>query len=290
MPRKLTEEQVKFFNDNGYVHPIPVFSPAEIARYRALYEAFERERPDEAPMAFRAKPNMVFTWLDEMARHPAILDAVEDVIGPNILVWSAGFFTKNAHDPGYVSWHQDATYWGLKPDDVVTAWIAFSDSTAENGAMQVVPGTHKWDQIAHNDTFADTNLLSRGQEIAVDVDEKDAVTLELKAGEMSLHHVKIVHGSKANNSDQRRIGFTIRYVPTYVRQVGVRDTAMLVRGVDEYGHFDPETPPKVDYGAAEIAQRDESLRRAAANLFRGAKGKSKSSNYQGTDDGVEAAD
>ena len=123
------------------------------------------------------------------------------MIGPDILCWSTGFFTKNARDPSYVSWHQDSTYWGLEPPDIVTAWVALSDSTLANGAMRVIPGTHLMDQLAHHDTFAPDNLLSRGQEIAVEVDEREAVALELRAGEMSLHHVRLIHGSDPNPSD-----------------------------------------------------------------------------------------
>ena len=137
-----------------------------------------------------------------------------------------------------MSWHQDSTYWGLEPADIVTAWVALSDSTIENGAMRVIPGSHLQEQFPHRDTFAPDNLLSRGQEIMVDVDDRQAVTLELAAGEMSLHHVRLIHGSEPNPSGQRRIGFAIRYIPTYVRQVaGSHDTATLVRGVDRYREF-----------------------------------------------------
>src|SRR5262249_51795929 len=134
---------------------------------------------------------------------------------------------------------------------IVTAWIALSDSTAENGAMRVIPGSHKLDQLAHRDTFAEGNLLSRGQEIAVEVDESKAQMLELRLGEMSLHHVRLIHGSDPNPSDKRRIGFAIRYLPTHVRQVvGTHDSATLVRGVDSYGNFEPEERPLADLSEA----------------------------------------
>jgi len=165
------------------------------------------------------------------------------VLGPDILCWASGVFLKEPRDPAFVSWHQDAMYWGLDPADVVTAWVALTDSTARNGAMQVLPGSHRGALLAHNDTFAPDNLLSRGQEIAVPVDPALAVTLVLQAGEMSLHHVKLAHGSEANKSDDRRIGYAIRYVAPHVRQIGgARDTATLVRGVDRFGHFDPDPP------------------------------------------------
>ena len=139
-----------------------------------------------------------------LARWPdppsAILDAVEDVIGPDILCWGSSFFIKEPRDPGFVSWHQDSTYWGLDPADIVTAWVALSDSTAANGAMRVIPDTQRLEQIAHRDTFAAENLLTRGQEIVVEVDESKAVMLALQPGEMSLHHVRLIHGSDPNPS------------------------------------------------------------------------------------------
>jgi len=176
------------------------------------------------------------------------------VIGPDILCWSTGFFTKNARDPSYVSWHQDSTYWGLEPPDIITAWVALSDSTLANGAMRVIPRSHMMDQLAHHDTFSPDNLLSRGQEIAVEVDDRQAVALELRAGEMSLHHVRLIHGSDPNPSDDRRIGFAIRYIPTYIRQVaGSHDWATLVRGEDRFHHFEEERRPDADMSPEAVA-------------------------------------
>jgi non-haem Fe2+, alpha-ketoglutarate-dependent halogenase len=212
----------------------------------------------------------LFTWLDELVREMAVLDGVEGVIGPNILCWASGFFTKEAHDPSYVSWHQDLTYWGLEPADIVTAWVALSPSTPESGCMRVVPGSHRQEVLPHTETFAAHNLLSRGQEIEVEVDEREAADVVLQPGEMSLHHVKLIHGSGANRADDRRIGFAVRYVPTYVRQTaGSEDSAMLVRGVDTYHHFLEETPPAADLDAAALAQHAAVTARAARILMRG---------------------
>jgi ectoine hydroxylase-related dioxygenase (phytanoyl-CoA dioxygenase family) len=194
---------------------------------------------------------------------------VEDVIGPNILCWTTNFFIKEAKSPGFVSWHQDATYWGLEPSDVMTAWVAFSESNLESGCMKVIPGTHAGEQIPHVDTFHKDNLLSRGQEIAVKVDESKAVDLLMKPGEMSLHHIKLVHGSAANNSSDRRIGFAIRYIPTHVRQTKVRDSAMLVRGVDSYGNFDPEPRPRHDIDEAALAAHQDAVGRQVKALYEG---------------------
>ena len=244
--KTLTEDAVRQYRDTGYLAPVRVLSIEEAAGIRARLEAFEA---DAGPLAgrLRQKSHLLFTWLNALIRHERILDAVEDVIGPDILCWGTSFFIKEPRNPAYVFWHQDSTYWGLEPADIVTAWVALSDSTTENGGMRVVPRSHTMAQVPHRDTFRPQNLLSRGQEIMVDVDEATAETLALKAGEMSLHHVRLIHGSDPNPSDTRRIGFAIRYLPTYVRQVaGTHDWATLVRGVDRYGNFEPEQRPDAD--------------------------------------------
>jgi ectoine hydroxylase-related dioxygenase (phytanoyl-CoA dioxygenase family) len=135
--------------------------------------------------------------------------------------------------------------------------------------MQVIPGSHKVDQLPHVDTFHKDNLLSRGQEIAVEVDKSKAVGLAMGAGEMSLHHIKLVHGSDANRTGDRRIGLAIRYIPTYVRQTKVRDAAMLVRGTDRYRHFDYEPRPRADLDAAALAAHADSVARQVKALYQG---------------------
>jgi len=251
--KSLSDAAVRQYNEAGYYAPVQVLSRAEAGALRARLEAFEGGAGALAG-TLRHKSHLLFTWLNDLIRHDRILDAVEDLIGGDILCWGSSFFIKEPRNTAYVSWHQDSTYWGLEPADVVTAWVAFSDSTTENGAMRVIPGSHAQEQFPHRDTFAPDNLLSRGQEIMVDVDGRQAVTLELTAGEMSLHHVRLIHGSEPNPSGQRRIGFAIRYIPTYVRQVaGSHDTATLVRGVDRFGNFEPEQRPDADCSAAALA-------------------------------------
>jgi ectoine hydroxylase-related dioxygenase (phytanoyl-CoA dioxygenase family) len=224
------------------------------------------------PARINRKPHLLLTWLNELIRDPRILDPVESVLGPDILCWGSGFFVKNAHDPARVTWHQDSTYWGLSKPDIVTAWVAFTPSTTENGCMRVVPGTHTLQQLPHRDTFASDNLLSRGQEIAVSVDESKAVDIVLEPGQMSLHHVLLVHGSEPNDSAFRRIGFAIRYVPTYVKQLaGVVDSATLVRGVDNYGNFALEPAPRSDFHSDAVAFHAETLAANDQILYSGVK-------------------
>jgi non-haem Fe2+, alpha-ketoglutarate-dependent halogenase len=266
---RLASAAVEQYRRDGFYFPIRVLPPAEAHAMRRRLEAVEAEHGGRLTGEIRHKPHLLFTWLADLVRHPAILDAVEDVLGPNLLVWSTSFFIKEARDPAYVSWHQDATYWGLSAPDVMTAWVAFTDATVENGAMRMVPGSHD-EQLAHRDTFAPHNLLSRGQEIAVEVDEARGVDILLGAGEMSLHHVRMVHGSPANRSADRRIGFAIRYIPTYVKQIaGDGDNAMLVRGVDEHHHFAPEYPPASDLAPEARTHHAAVMARSAKILYRG---------------------
>ena len=264
----ISAEAVRQFNDQGYYAPIRALTSDGAANLRSLLEAFEAINSGLTG-GLRNKPHLLFTWLDELVRHPGVLDAVEQVIGPDILVWGSSFFIKEPRNPSFVSWHQDSTYWGLERPDIVTAWLALSESTHENGAMRVIPGSHKLDQAPHRDTFAADNLLSRGQEIMVEVDVSKAVELPLQPGEMSLHHVRLIHGSEPNPSTKRRIGFAIRYVPTYVRQTaGTRDSATLVRGVDKYCHFEPERRPEFDMAPAAQAHHAEVVARFNQVLMR----------------------
>jgi chlorinating enzyme len=269
MPKLLTSAAVEQYHRDGCYFPIRALSTDEAASHRRRLEDHERKTGAPLQGNWRHKCHLLFTWADELVHHPRILDAVEDVIGPNILCWTTNFFIKEAANPGFVSWHQDATYWGLDPDDVVTAWVAFTDATPENGYMQVIPGSHKVDQLPHVDTFHKDNLLSRGQEIAVEVDKAKAVGIALQPGEMSLHHIKLVHGSEPNRTNDRRIGLAIRYIPTYVRQTKVRDSAMLVRGVDEEHNFDPEPRPQLDLDDAALAAHADAVGRQVKALYSG---------------------
>lgn len=269
MPKILSASAVESYRRDGYYFPVWAMSSAEAAEYRRRLEVHEAKAGAPLQGNWRHKVHLLFTWADELVHHPTILDVIEDVIGPNILCWTTNFFIKEANSRGFVSWHQDATYWGLEPDDIVTAWVAFTKSDLESGCMKVIPGTHTQSQLSHIDTFHQDNLLSRGQEIAVAVDESKAVDLVLQPGEISLHHIKLVHGSAPNRSADRRIGLAIRYIPTHVRQTKVRDSAMLVRGVDRYHHFDPEPRPQHDIDAAALAAHTDAVNRQVAALYQG---------------------
>jgi non-haem Fe2+, alpha-ketoglutarate-dependent halogenase len=269
MGKRLSAEAVAQYRRDGFYFPLPVLSATEARDMRDKLEAHEHATGGPLAGGMRHKVHLLFTWANELARHSAILDAVEDVIGPDILCWSTNFFIKEAHSPSYVSWHQDATYWGLSTSDVITAWVAFADVPVESGAMKFWPGSHLKNQIEHRDTFHEDNLLTRGQEIAVEVPESQGIDVPLKAGEMSLHHVLLVHGSGPNVTGNRRIGLAMRYIPPHVRQLKVRDSAMLVRGRDAYGNFDHEPAPKADLDPAALAAHQDAVERSLKALYSG---------------------
>jgi non-haem Fe2+, alpha-ketoglutarate-dependent halogenase len=269
MPKVLKPAEVEAYKANGYHLPVDVLSLAEVADCRRQLETYEARSGGPISGEMRHKSHLLFPWINDLMRHPRVLDAVEDVLGPNLLVWSTSFFIKEARDPGFVSWHQDATYWGLSAPDVCTAWIALSPANKVSGCMKFIAGTHT-SQVEHADTFHQNNLLTRGQEIAVEVDESKAIYAELKPGQTSLHHVLLFHGSAPNRSDDRRIGLAVRYVPTYVRQaVGAKDSATLVRGVDDHHNFATEPRPKVDLDPEGVAFHRAATQAQAAVLYRG---------------------
>ena len=270
MPNRLSSSEIERYRRDGCCFPIEALSPEEAGTCRERLEAAEARHGESMRAYLRDDPHYVFPFLYDLVFHAAVLDAVEDVIGPDILAWSSGFFTKDAGDRRIVSWHQDARYWGLEPPIGVSAWIAFSPSTPESGCMRFVPGTHRGDVVAHVDTFADDNMLTRGQAIADPVDERRAVDVTLRPGEMSLHHMKVFHGSRVNLSRDRRIGFAVTYIPTRVRQaVGQADEAILVRGTDAYGHFEPAPRPKADLAPEAVAYHAATLDRHSRVLYRG---------------------
>jgi non-haem Fe2+, alpha-ketoglutarate-dependent halogenase len=263
-------EIVRFYRENGYYSPLPAIGEERAGALRRRLENFEAVHGSPLKKEYRQKSHLLFPWLAELVRAPEILDVVETIVGPNILVWQTTFFIKEAQDAGFVSWHQDSTYWGLSEPEVVTAWVALSASTPESGCVRVVPGTHRLDQIPHRETGAPDNLLTRGQEIAVDVSASDAVDMPLKPGEMSLHHIRTFHSSEPNRSRDRRIGFAIRYIPTRIRQTQVDgDSATLVRGTDRFGNFELERSPRGELDSDAVAYHRKIMSRRHAIYGKG---------------------
>jgi len=250
----LDATQIARYRSNGYVFPVHALTPAEAADVRMEIEGFERRSGLAAGHVIRNKGHLKLTRLYDLIFHQKVLDAVESVLGPDILCWGSSLFVKEGNDPGFVAWHQDSYYWGLEPDDVVSAWIALYPSTIENGAMRVIPGSQTMPPLSHRQSAAESaNMLFTHEELADDVDEAKAVDITLAQGDMSLHHIKILHGSPPNRSNGRRMGYAIRYVAPYVKQRGDMNSATLVRGEDRYGYFAEDPVPTRDMDADIVA-------------------------------------
>ena len=244
MPKVLSDDQIAFYRDNGYLVPFDGVDPSEAAAMCGDLDAFERDEGMRASEII-VKGHLCFRRSFEFSRHPAILDVVEDLIGPNIMTLSSRFWMKPGRDGSFVSWHQDSAYFGLDPHELVTVWLALTDSTPENGCVRVIPGSHLGKAYSHVETYDEKNLLARGQSIE-EIDGSGAVDLVLKAGQFSCHHERIVHGSAANDTDSMRIGIGIFYFPAHVKSTIGRRPADLVRGVDEAGNWDLDPTPTED--------------------------------------------
>jgi chlorinating enzyme len=262
MPKRLASEQIQQYAKNGVVTPVAVLSPEETRRYLTAYEELEKALGGHPRATQLSLTHLYFPWAYELVTHPNVLDAVEDLLGPDIMVWSSSIFPKKAHDPGYISFHQDGTYWGLDSTQVTTAWIALTPSTVENGCMRVAPGTHREPIHAHVETHAENNMLTRGQEVQAEIDEDGVLDVVLRPGEMSLHHVNIIHGSNANGSDRKRIGFAIRYMTPQVRQTGDANPVVLARGRDGCRYHEVlENPPAPGSFAEAVARHQRAARK-----------------------------
>ncbi|MGD9617177.1 MAG: phytanoyl-CoA dioxygenase family protein [Alphaproteobacteria bacterium] len=262
MGRRLSDSEVARYERAGFLFPVDVFGRERARFYLDRLEAFERRDGREFGKGHNFKPHLLFRWVDEIVHHPAVLDPIEDLIGPDIRLFHLSVWPKHAHDPAFVSWHQDATYFGLDPPVQVTAWVALTDASVESGCMEVVPGSHRLGQLHHGQSDSPHNLLSRGQTVSKEFDRRDTVFMAVQAGQMSLHHTHLIHRSGPNRSDHRRVGLGISYIPAAARcRCTTRLSAMLVRGTDRYGHFDDEPRPQQDYGPAERAFHAEAVAR-----------------------------
>jgi non-heme Fe2+,alpha-ketoglutarate-dependent halogenase len=261
-PKRLTDEQVEQYRRDGYVSPVRVMAEDEAAAIRQKIEAFEAAQGKSLHGTQRTKCSLLFPWVYELFTSDAVLDAVEDVIGPNILQYQCGAWVKEPETGSYVSWHQDCTYYGLDPLELVSAWVALSPASEDSGCMQVLPGSHLQGEIpTANTELNEDNLLASGMRAQVEIDESKAVPMPLRPGEMSLHHVALLHSSRPNHGDDRRIGISGGFMPTHVRQTTIlQASAMLVRGTDDYGHFPlDERPPVSPDDPATIACHDRAV-------------------------------
>jgi hypothetical protein len=267
MLKLLTAKQVARYRSDGYLSGIKVLTDDEVAGFRPAFVEHAARIRGKLSQQYKHKTHLMLQWADALVHHTGVLDAVEDLLGPNVLCWTSNLFQKKPLLPQFVSWHQDATYWGLEPAEVVTAWIALTPSTAASGCLKVIPGSHLWEPVAHEDTFDENNQLTRGQSM-VGLDESLARDVLLMPGEMSLHHVKLAHASGPNTADHDRLGFAIRFMSADVCAVGRRESALVVRGNDNLGHFVHERRPNGDFAIAGRLAHNRALRLQVGNNYR----------------------
>ncbi|MGI9524540.1 MAG: phytanoyl-CoA dioxygenase family protein [Hyphomicrobiaceae bacterium] len=259
-------DHAETYEQAGFLFPIDVVGADEARTLRSDLEAAETELADDPERLglLRAYPGRLLPSFDKLIRKEKLIEAVSSVLGPDLMVWSTGLFIKEANSPKIVSWHQDLTYWGLDDVEETTCWVALSPATKASGCMKFVPGSHKKQLVPHVDTFDDNNLLSRGQEIAVDVDEADSVAVELMPGQASMHHGHLFHASGPNQTNDRRIGCAIRYIkPSMKQQSGDRSLVAHVSGEDRYGHFSVAGEPtgRLFEEDFELCRRDSEIKR-----------------------------
>ena len=267
--KALTREQLAYYRYNGFLFPIPALSQDEIALFLAGLERFESDLGcpvAAADVKWRSHAYAHSPWFDTLIRHPRILDAVEDVIGPDILVWTSTFFIKEPNSPTFAAWHQDGTYFGLQPKEQVCAWVALTDASREAGCMEHLSARGAPRQLHHAPLGLKNSINRAGQTIMEPFDRSSPVAMALPAGSFSLHHELSVHRSAPNHASHRRVGIGLNYIPTHVRVDGpVRCQAMLVRGQDRYGHFDLIDPPSAERDTATLAVHQQVSDRYRAN-------------------------
>jgi non-haem Fe2+, alpha-ketoglutarate-dependent halogenase len=255
--KALTAAQVASFRYNGFLYPIPALTPEEIAYFLAGLGRLETGLGcpvADADVKWRSHAYAHSPCFNELIRHKRILDAVEDIIGPNILVWTSTFFIKEPGSKTFAAWHQDGAFFGLEPNEQICAWVALTDASREAGCMEMLSGEGA-PRMYHHAAMGIKNSINRaGQTIVEPFDKRNPTAMALDAGEFSLHHELAVHRSGPNHATHRRIGIGLNYVPPHVQvNSPVRLKAMLVRGEDRYGNFEQVAPPKAERDAAALA-------------------------------------
>ena len=256
MPKVLTKKQIKQYHDEGFVFPIRIMSKDEALAIAAKIEKAEKLYPEEMHAENRNNLHLSFSFLDKLVHNKVVVDAMEDLLGPDLALWATVMFIKEPSSEHYVSWHQDATYMGMNANRFATPWISLSTSDRNTGCMTMIPGAHLQEIVNHEDTFDNNNILTRGQ-IINNVDESLGVDLILEPGEMSIHSGTVVHASKPNRSNNRRIGFALQsYMPPNIKQVFGKNFWTHVRGKKR---CDPNgmtlDRPRYDMDPNTVAQR-----------------------------------
>lgn len=257
----LDTRQMARFAADGYLAPLDALADETASAGRRRLEALLTPSSGLADARLRNDPHLFLAWVADLVCHPRVLDAVETLLGPDLLVWRSVFFVKPPHDSGHVAWHQDIAYWELSDDRVVTAWIALTDTTAANGCLRVVPASHRGPLLGHTLTRDSHNRLMRGQVADRKIAADAVAALELRAGQFSLHHARLLHSSPPNPTGELRAGLAVRYIPPDVRTGGPRRTALLVRGADRCGFYDLAPRIRTDNDPQGLAVHARELRR-----------------------------
>lgn len=263
MPKVLTEQQIQRYRRENFLAPVDALSADAARHYRDALESYEAAQGGAPlkPWQYR-KVHVREAWAAELVRHPRVLDAVEDLIGPDILIFNATFFIKEPRTGQITAWHQDATYFGLTPHEHVTAWIALSDASEAAGCMQFVVGSSGFGQLHHAPQKVASSVNHGSQTIVEPFDDSRVASAPLRAGQLSFHHTLVIHSSAPNGSDDRRIGFGISYIPAHVRHRGsYRMGATPARGIDRYGHFEMEPDPRAHDLATNAQNHEAAYRR-----------------------------
>ena len=270
----LSKAQIAHYHEHGWIAPIDIMSEAEAATLAQALEAAEAKYPEHLNAENRNNAHLTFPFLTDLVHHEKIVSAAASLIGVNMGLWSTVLFIKEPHSGSFVSWHQDATYMALNSDssdNFVTAWLALTPSTAESGCVAVIPRTHRNGIVNHEDTFAEDNILTRGQRVT-EIDESQAVNLELRPGQMSLHHPWLIHGSLPNKSKQRRIGVAMQsYMGADVRPVYGEHHVMHIQGLAIASEFIQADSPKEQCDQAGIVAREAANKAFSDVLYQGAK-------------------
>ena len=273
--KALTPAQLDSYREQGFVFPLRVFDTARALGLRRRFEAFERgamaaRYAGREHELYRFKAHLLFTWADEIVHNPRSLDVIEDVIGPNILAWTVGVFVKDPHSDYAVPWHQDSAHTGVdQPDKLVRLWHALSVARPENGTMRLLPGSHKLGELRHISRSTSDGLALRDAHADIDIDEARTVPATLAAGEACLFSGQTLHSSGPSTSDERRINVVVAYMPPSVRPASAEESAMLVRGVDRYGHWRREPRPRADMDPAAITAHRRAREARLATYFAG---------------------
>jgi hypothetical protein len=262
--KALDKNQQTRWHRDGFLSPFPLLTAEELAACVNGVARFETWLGSpingDAAYKWRSMSYLLLPWAAGLAQDPRILDHVEDLIGPDILIFTSTFFIKEPNSPTIAAWHQDSTYYGLEPKEEVCVWIALTEANEAAGCMDALSFESAPRQLQHASRVVE-NSVNRGSQVIVEAfDAANPVPMPLPAGSFSMQHGLCPHRSGPNTSSHRRIGLGLNFIPTNVRPSGtIRHAAMLVRGTDRYGHFELVGPPKAELDDEAVATHDRAM-------------------------------